>query len=113
MLRRPPRSTLFPYTTLFRSHGVDQVIVHLAGVLADGQLTEGAPVAGRAAVVHLEHPVASVGEELDDRTVAPVVAEPVPAVNEEHHRSWSAEAWRTCEVAVEAEAVPDAEGNRL
>ena len=21
MLRRPPRSTLFPYTTLFRSHG--------------------------------------------------------------------------------------------
>src|SRR5690606_42113527 len=21
--RRPPRSTLFPYTTLFRSHGVD------------------------------------------------------------------------------------------
>src|SRR3712207_8309042 len=24
MIRRPPRSTLFPYTTLFRSHGVDQ-----------------------------------------------------------------------------------------
>src|SRR5436305_8072433 len=23
MLRRPPRSTLFPYTTLFRSHGAD------------------------------------------------------------------------------------------
>src|SRR2546429_8838917 len=23
MIRRPPRSTLFPYTTLFRSHGVD------------------------------------------------------------------------------------------
>src|SRR5437016_11290343 len=23
MLRRPPRSTLFPYTTLFRSHGDD------------------------------------------------------------------------------------------
>src|ERR1041384_3556662 len=25
MMRRPPRSTLFPYTTLFRSHGVDRV----------------------------------------------------------------------------------------
>src|SRR2546429_5019458 len=25
MIRRPPRSTLFPYTTLFRSHGL---IVH-------------------------------------------------------------------------------------
>src|SRR5205085_8059190 len=24
MLRRPPRSTLFPYTTLFRSHRADQ-----------------------------------------------------------------------------------------
>src|SRR4051794_41300659 len=23
MIRRPPRSTLFPYTTLFRSHGSD------------------------------------------------------------------------------------------
>src|SRR5256886_16603256 len=28
MIRRPPRSTLFPYTTLFRSvdHGVDQLL---------------------------------------------------------------------------------------
>ena len=24
MIRRPPRSTLFPYTTLFRSYGVDK-----------------------------------------------------------------------------------------
>src|SRR3712207_6882839 len=24
MIRRPPRSTLFPYTTLFRSHPVEQ-----------------------------------------------------------------------------------------
>src|SRR2546426_2269898 len=30
MIRRPPRSTLFPYTTLFRSHdkkGYEQVVV--------------------------------------------------------------------------------------
>src|SRR5258707_6871539 len=27
MIRRPPRSTLFPYTTLFRSRGVD--VLHL------------------------------------------------------------------------------------
>src|SRR2546425_7790664 len=25
MIRRPPRSTLFPYTTLFRSHGNDRI----------------------------------------------------------------------------------------
>src|SRR2546430_8696735 len=29
MIRRPPRSTLFPYTTLFRSHGADPAVVHL------------------------------------------------------------------------------------
>src|SRR5260370_4649698 len=26
MIRRPPRSTLFPYTTLFRSHIIEQVV---------------------------------------------------------------------------------------
>src|SRR2546428_8177310 len=30
MIRRPPRSTLFPYTTLFRSKGAIAVIVALA-----------------------------------------------------------------------------------
>src|SRR3712207_8548028 len=28
MIRRPPRSTLFPYTTLFRSLGVRWIAVH-------------------------------------------------------------------------------------
>src|SRR2546430_10403480 len=28
MIRRPPRSTLFPYTTLFRSNGISIVAVH-------------------------------------------------------------------------------------
>src|SRR2546429_9711043 len=28
MIRRPPRSTLFPYTTLFRSEGVNQVQIN-------------------------------------------------------------------------------------
>src|SRR2546429_5845149 len=32
MIRRPPRSTLFPYTTLFRSFAVDEI-------LGDGQVT--------------------------------------------------------------------------
>src|SRR5947209_14548065 len=32
MLRRPPRSTLFPYTTLFRSHDVERII---SSVLSD------------------------------------------------------------------------------
>src|SRR3712207_8094548 len=33
MIRRPPRSTLFPYTTLFRSPDFNQVLIHLHGRL--------------------------------------------------------------------------------
>src|SRR3712207_8084990 len=40
MIRRPPRSTLFPYTTLFRSRTVDR-----AGA-AVGVEQEGCPIAG-------------------------------------------------------------------
>src|SRR5947209_10726089 len=36
MIRRPPRSTLFPYTTLFRSQQVD----HFGERLASGQQTD-------------------------------------------------------------------------
>src|SRR3712207_8451864 len=32
MIRRPPRSTLFPYTTLFRSEGHDAAAAALHGV---------------------------------------------------------------------------------
>src|SRR5690349_23964145 len=45
MLRRPPRSTLFPYTTLFRS-----ALLSWAGVVADlvgGQLGGGGQFAGK------------------------------------------------------------------
>src|SRR2546426_8988695 len=43
MIRRPPRSTLFPYTTLFRSSESDTGVVKpdtgasIAGLEADGQ----------------------------------------------------------------------------
>src|SRR2546425_5579276 len=32
MIRRPPRSTLFPYTTLFRSKTQDETLYFFAGV---------------------------------------------------------------------------------
>src|SRR5256884_6940025 len=35
MIRRPPRSTLFPYTTLFRSVGLDNWCLEPRGALAD------------------------------------------------------------------------------
>src|SRR2546426_8167032 len=36
MIRRPPRSTLFPYTTLFRSEGLGPTLVKMAE-LADAR----------------------------------------------------------------------------
>src|SRR3712207_8147410 len=59
MIRRPPRSTLFPYTTLFRSDVVDAPIgggVHLDQVERPPLVrrgADGAPLAG-GAVVRLE-----------------------------------------------------------
>src|SRR6266571_2988038 len=38
MIRRPPRSTLFPYTTLFRSHRLDGIAVRAP--VMDGSLTD-------------------------------------------------------------------------
>src|SRR5437867_8781274 len=46
MLRPPPRSTLFPYTTLFRSREVDlwqansQFFIQLAGVGLDAEIVQ-------------------------------------------------------------------------
>src|SRR2546422_9443542 len=36
MIRRPPRSTLFPYTTLFRSYGVRPDLSVLGKAIANG-----------------------------------------------------------------------------
>src|SRR2546429_796449 len=46
MIRRPPRSTLFPYTTLFRSHAVLALVVEarargVAGRIAHGHAAQG------------------------------------------------------------------------
>src|SRR3712207_8840141 len=58
MIRRPPRSTLFPYTTLFRSVG--DADVH------DAALPAQAPVGGDA------RPPAAAGEDhLDRHRIAP------------------------------------------
>src|SRR6266446_10728858 len=46
MIRRPPRSTLFPYTTLFRSHSPSRLwlVLERSSSMGCGP----APVAGRA-----------------------------------------------------------------
>src|SRR5438270_4887225 len=62
MLRRPPRSTLFPYTTLFRSQDRHQILFH--GQLAEdaGLLRKIADAAARA-LVHRQ-----IGDVLDRKS---------------------------------------------
>src|SRR5258705_10485108 len=57
MIRRPPRSTLFPYTTLFRSHAIFSVNLVDGGAPANGivfteDITKIADQQGRYAVWH-------------------------------------------------------------
>src|SRR2546429_5883749 len=52
MIRRPPRSTLFPYTTLFRSHGEHFLGTRIADLRASGFLHHPAGFRGTAVVRH-------------------------------------------------------------
>src|SRR2546422_6659380 len=59
MIRRPPRSTLFPYTTLFRSHPGEPALAEqpLDVVGADGAADEVGVRRGREGHVGLYKPV--------------------------------------------------------
>src|SRR3712207_8589770 len=96
MIRRPPRSTLFPYTTLFRSpHVVDQVVD--AGAAGD--------VVEPAAAV--EEIIAVVAE---DAVVAALAVHPVVAVagvdevvprSEEHTSELQSRQYLVCRLLLE------------
>src|SRR3712207_8020152 len=65
MIRRPPRSTLFPYTTLFRSaHGSRERLSRDGDVLVDGLWSVVAVAVDRLHVVLL-HAIAM--QRLEDR----------------------------------------------
>src|SRR3712207_1321969 len=64
MIRRPPRSTLFPYTTLFRSFLHDKMVSGIQEIRARGARTivvveEGDPSADRYADVLIRLPASS------------------------------------------------------
>src|SRR5438094_7544160 len=62
MLRRPPRSTLFPYTTLFRSQAhVSQIPGVLPLARHDGSVAHGAHVACRSANARADRARTAVG----------------------------------------------------
>src|SRR2546427_13173078 len=76
MIRRPPRSTLFPYTTLFRSSGLAQAPVRGAVLLEREQppLSERQDVAGEGRPlggIDLDQVEPARAQELDGRDGEP------------------------------------------
>src|SRR2546427_5913222 len=47
MIRRPPRSTLFPYTTLFRSHAMAGFASHISQDVPPFMMVDGNPLSVR------------------------------------------------------------------
>src|SRR3712207_8773965 len=62
MIRRPPRSTLFPYTTLFRSHPSRELFVH-EDLVRLRPLRQVHALGGRLIGVHDEVLVEGLGDE--------------------------------------------------
>src|SRR3712207_7998301 len=90
MIRRPPRSTLFPYTTLFRS--------------AEGAGTAGGvcPVAERRVVVaDRAGPVAECGRALARRGVRIAERRAAEARSEEHTSELQSRQYLVCRLLLE------------
>src|SRR2546425_9682498 len=82
MIRRPPRSTLFPYTTLFRSEEEETIVEATTGDRA----TEIAPVLTAEDVLALQHLVRRI---------------PVPKRSEEHTSELQSLAYLVCRLLLE------------
>src|SRR2546423_15643739 len=79
MIRRPPRSTLFPYTTLFRSR-----LVELAPHLARRAVERGAMI-GRFRDAHVDHTPRDVHPHLDDGRAVVLVEQHLGVVRPRRH----------------------------
>src|SRR3712207_8704061 len=99
MIRRPPRSTLFPYTTLFRSLGDQQVDRGVEPVLAalGGDVGEGAP--GIGAVLGLEE--ADRHDTLGSGLVAHILPVAGRVRSEEHTSELQSRQYLVCRLLLE------------
>src|SRR2546430_11068213 len=71
MIRRPPRSTLFPYTTLFRSKDAEEEVAAeliASAETTEDELDEAAPPPNLAEVEALKKEVEALRSRLDQRS---------------------------------------------
>src|SRR3712207_9335575 len=90
MIRRPPRSTLFPYTTLFRSPVGEEAFPtgHDSGAADDSLHAQPGAVGERVDRGELDAPGPGTGSDgLGDRVLAGVLQRPGQAERSEEHTS--------------------------
>src|SRR3712207_7943661 len=90
MIRRPPRSTLFPYTTLFRSAAGSRVAVGAVGGPDDAQQVELVLVLA-----------ARVGGEQDERLVPGGLQQDLAVRSEEHTSELQSRQYLVCRLLLE------------
>src|SRR2546430_3538313 len=93
MIRRPPRSTLFPYTTLFRSFSIHQAPFYPGTGLSD-ECGEGA---GLGTTINVPLP-ATTGYETYEPVFRQVMA---PARSEEHTSELQSQSNLVCRLLLE------------
>src|SRR2546429_1711655 len=93
MIRRPPRSTLFPYTTLFRSRQADGATGSPAAHFQCHQVIGGNPE-------HVDRSGASVGDARQPIR-APTTIEPFSQRSEEHTSELQSRLHLVCRLLLE------------
>src|SRR3712207_8747428 len=79
MIRRPPRSTLFPYTTLFRS-GVVEHLEGIVGELENPPIIMGHSFGGLLTQILLDHGYGAAGEVIDSSPTEGIRGNPVAQI---------------------------------
>src|SRR2546422_5067199 len=92
MIRRPPRSTLFPYTTLFRS---------LGAVVQDARVLEARVVPEQRLDEQLFRPADAVAHRADDRVLADHDADVARERSEEHTSELQSRLHLVCRLLLE------------
>src|SRR3712207_6915542 len=100
MIRRPPRSTLFPYTTLFRSHALAAALTVEGELGVQGLL----PTLGRTSNPHRLNQAVVFTETHEDRRQHPPdggLSHPVVPRSEEHTSELQSRQYLVCRLLLE------------
>src|SRR3712207_6892872 len=97
MIRRPPRSTLFPYTTLFRSHA-GTAVPGKRGEQPDRRLVTRADRG-----VHPAHPPR--GQPVDEGVQHPSCQGATPVRSEEHTSELQSRQYLVCRLLLEKKKI--------